>query len=152
MYSIYCIACKDLNVKEVYIGSTKNINKRWNQHKHNCQFRPHAKVYKFINENGGINNWEIEELETCDLGDRYLLERKHIDENINNLNSRLPLTEDERLNYKLIYNEKNKIFIKRYKKEYRKKMYYCSICDTNVCFNNRGRHFKTEKHIINSSI
>tara|TARA_R110000803_G_scaffold32696_3_gene71883 strand:+ start:949 stop:1470 length:522 start_codon:yes stop_codon:yes gene_type:complete len=49
----------DENVKEFYIGSTDNFKRRVKEHKsrYNCGYT--YNIYKFIRENGGISNWEI---------------------------------------------------------------------------------------------
>ena len=57
---IYKLCCKDINIKDVYVGSTTNFKLRNQDHKNSCnnvnksynQYK-----YKFIRENGGYNNW-----------------------------------------------------------------------------------------------
>lgn len=61
---IYKLIKKDAeNDDMVYIGSTGNTDKRWYKHQYNCN-KPknthyHIKVYKYIRENGGIDEWEM---------------------------------------------------------------------------------------------
>ncbi len=55
---IYRLQCKDKEVKEFYIGSTKNYTKRKRVHKNSCK-NSYCKAYKFIRENGGWENWEM---------------------------------------------------------------------------------------------
>ena len=50
---IYRLCCKDTDIKEEYIGSTKNFTKRKAQHKRECVKKTDLKVYNFICENGG---------------------------------------------------------------------------------------------------
>ena len=58
---IYKIYCKDENIKECYIGSTTNFQKRKSRHKSYCQtMTNNSKLYNFINSNGGFNNFEFE--------------------------------------------------------------------------------------------
>mgnify|MGYP003639226181 CR=1 FL=1 len=63
---IYKICCKDISVREMYIGSTTNHYKRTATHKCNCNNETgekyNLKVYKFIREHGGWDNWEMVEL------------------------------------------------------------------------------------------
>ena len=63
MNCVYRIECLDKNIKEFYIGSTKNLHKRSGLHKSTCYNinRPgyNYKVYQFIRENGGWDNWQI---------------------------------------------------------------------------------------------
>ena len=66
---VYKIVCKDENITDTYIGSTKNFKNRMKGHKCNCNNikRPgyNYKVYKFIRENGGWENWEMKKI--CDV-------------------------------------------------------------------------------------
>ena len=54
---IYKICCKDLSVKEVYVGSTTNLIQRRGCHKSCCTNQKgkayNFPVYQFIRENGG---------------------------------------------------------------------------------------------------
>ena len=64
---IYKIVCKDLSIKDLYIGSTTDFTTRKCGHKHDCNNdkRKHYnfKVYQMIRENGGWDNWEMLEIE-----------------------------------------------------------------------------------------
>ena len=60
--SIYKIECKDKNITELYIGKTKDKNRRWACHK--CYSKEGSRLsylhlYDFINKHGGIDNWEM---------------------------------------------------------------------------------------------
>ena len=65
--SVYMIKCKNLNIKDLYIGHTSNFYNRKYVHKHDCndENKNHLKLYKTINENGGWDNWIMVELELC---------------------------------------------------------------------------------------
>ncbi len=150
---IYCLCSKDPKIKKIYVGSTLNAKKRMISHKYDSKYRCNTKVYKYINQNGGIEKWEMKILEEPLIENRFQCERKHIDENRNYvLNVQNPLTDLERLNYKKNWCECNKFHIKRYKKEYGKKQYHCQECDVDVAFNNRTRHMRTNKHILNKML
>lgn len=60
---IYRLCCKDLNIKEIYVGSTCNFTRRKNKHKAVCNDKNdkdhNCKVYKFIRDNGGFENWDM---------------------------------------------------------------------------------------------
>ncbi len=60
---IYKIACKDVSVKDVYVGSTTDVAKRRYEHKSRCGNengeRFHLAVYAFIRRSGGWENWEL---------------------------------------------------------------------------------------------
>lgn len=60
---IYRICCKDINIKEQYVGSTCDFTKRKYSHKNSCN-NPNRKeynykVYKHIRDNGGFDNFEL---------------------------------------------------------------------------------------------
>lgn len=84
---VYKIVCKNLDIKDCYVGSTTNIVKRRGQHKEACN-NPNSKkhnrrVYTFIRENDGWNNWSVIEIEKYEAKDgedlrkreRYWIER-----------------------------------------------------------------------------
>jgi len=62
---IYKIVCKDTSISDFYIGSTfTSINVRFNEHKFSCNLDTDTrKLYVFIRNNGGIDNWKIIKLE-----------------------------------------------------------------------------------------
>ena len=64
---IYCISCRDKTITECYVGSSANFEKRKLRHKDRCnnlnQHGHNYKVYQFIRENGGWDNFEINEIE-----------------------------------------------------------------------------------------
>tara|TARA_R110000787_G_scaffold66528_1_gene149350 strand:- start:2522 stop:2944 length:423 start_codon:yes stop_codon:yes gene_type:complete len=55
---VYSLQCKDKEIKEIYIGSTKNYRSRKGDHKIGSTILDY-KVYKFIRENGGWDNWDM---------------------------------------------------------------------------------------------
>jgi hypothetical protein len=64
---VYKLVSKDVNVKECYIGSTMNTRIRKARHKavcNNIKYKQYNyRVYQFIRDNGGFQNWEMIELE-----------------------------------------------------------------------------------------
>jgi predicted GIY-YIG superfamily endonuclease len=60
---IYKLVPKNVNVNEIYIGSTTNFNRRKNQHKSCCMVENdkshNLKVYQTIRSNGGFTAWEM---------------------------------------------------------------------------------------------
>ena len=64
---IYKIECKDVNIKDVYIGQTTNFINRKAVHKircnHNNNPKYYYKIYECMRNNGGFNNWDIIKLE-----------------------------------------------------------------------------------------
>jgi hypothetical protein len=135
-YTIYRIYCKDENIKECYIGSTKNLDDRIRRHINNC-YNPkyNLRVYNFIKENGGFSNWDFMEIEKTDKENRYIRERFWI-ENSNNLNGQIPtrtITE---------WYDKNKNRIK----DLRSVKILCD-CGCLISKRNYSQHLKTLKHI-----
>ena len=58
---IYKICCNDETIKECYVGHTTNFKQRKIEHKFACcnenSKSYNCKVYSFIRDNGGFNNW-----------------------------------------------------------------------------------------------
>lgn len=58
---VYCLCCDDPLVTDFYIGFTKDFRQRMFSHRHNttnskCR-KYNMKLYKFIREHGGFDNW-----------------------------------------------------------------------------------------------
>ena len=131
---VYKICCKDLNISDIYIGSTCNLVQRRYCHKTTCNNIKskgyNTKIYQFIRENGGWNNWSVIEIDKCpclDFEEAAKIERYYIETLNATLNINIPLrTRVERKihNYDKIkevnkkYYENNKETIQQYKKEY----------------------------------
>lgn len=60
---IYKLCCLDTNITEIYIGSSTNYQNRKQEHKKRCcneNYKEYNyKVYQFIRENGGWENWRM---------------------------------------------------------------------------------------------
>jgi hypothetical protein len=99
---IYKIVCKDINIKECYVGHTTNFANR--KHVHKCDsVSKKAKVYEFIRMNGGWSNWDMILIEICNFGEEgneLIARRKEREwqERLNaTLNSITPLFEEKKL-------------------------------------------------------
>jgi len=56
----YKLCCKNINVNEIYVGSTTNFEQRKATHKRNCENETNQiYVYSFMREHGGWNNWSM---------------------------------------------------------------------------------------------
>ena len=127
---IYKLCCRNTVIKDIYIGSTTNFTRRKCAHKSQCN-NPnsklnHLKVYQFIREHGGWENWDMVLVEavSCETKlELHKIERQHIEQNNSTLNGSLPSrshkeyyqnNKDKRKEYK----EKNKEKIKQKSKEY----------------------------------
>jgi len=100
---IYKLVCNDLAITDIYVGSTKCPEKRFGEHRSRCN-NPKARgynynVYKFIRDNGGIDNWHeviIEFVECSNKSELFERERFFKNKLGANLNSKEPfLTPDE---------------------------------------------------------
>ena len=64
---IYKLCCKDPTITEFYVGSTLNQYKRKNAHKSVCNNPNRSgyniRLYQFIRDNGGFDNWDLVVLE-----------------------------------------------------------------------------------------
>jgi hypothetical protein len=88
----YCIKCKNPEIKDIYVGLTTNFRDRKSVHKHDCNNpeKNHIKLYTFINNNGGWDNWETQLLETyscANLAEARLREQHWLNELKPTLNS-----------------------------------------------------------------
>ena len=61
-YWFYTITCKDEDISDFYIGSTKKWDSRKSVHKSQCNNGIKKKVYRYINEYGGWDNWDMIEI------------------------------------------------------------------------------------------
>jgi hypothetical protein len=135
---IYKIVCNDLNITEVYVGHTTAFKERKSKHKQSCKNENNkdynAKVYQYIRENGGWDNFSMIEIEKYPCNDfnearareRYWYESLHPF-----LNERNPIrnAEEKQTYYKQHYilnqehykqyRENNKEKNQEYKKQYR---------------------------------
>jgi hypothetical protein len=126
---IYKLCCNDINIKHVYIGSTTDFSNRKRSHKY-CCINTHnknynLKVYQFIRDNGGWDNWSMIMIEEYSCENKLQLlkkEREYVEKSILSLNYCLPTrTIDE---YRKDNKEKNKIYYKKNKEiliKYQKK-------------------------------
>lgn len=76
---VYMIKCKDENISDCYVGSTINLCSRKKQHKSVCKTPENKsynfKVYKFIRDNGGFDNFEFVVLKEVEVNDKIELKQ-----------------------------------------------------------------------------
>jgi len=76
----YKIYCKDTSVSDVYIGHTTNFVQRKSGHKQSCNNSKAAnhdcKLYKFIRDNGGWDNWHMDIIVYHECNDHYEARKK----------------------------------------------------------------------------
>ena len=138
----YKIVCKDLNIKDCYVGSTLNFVKRRCQHKFSC-LHPTDKhhntpVYEFIRKNGSWENWEMILINTeCVANSIEATQReRHYKELLNaTLNSQIPSRTRQE------WVDTNKTVISQKQKEYRE-LYSDTIK------NKKKQHYEQNKESI----
>ena len=124
---VYKICCKNITIKDVYVGSTTNLHKRRSQHKCDCN-KPDSKghnipVYQFIRSTGGWDCWEVVKIEDCpcdcdeDLRrcERYWMER--LQATLNSINPFTGFATHQE--YHKDYDQRHKDHIVAYQKVYR---------------------------------
>ena len=70
---IYKIVCKDLNIKDLYVGHTTDFKRRKTEHKkitsQSSGKSYKLKLYEMIRTNGGWDNWDMIEIEKYNCAD-----------------------------------------------------------------------------------
>ena len=90
-YVIYQWKCKDDKIKDTYIGHSRDYTERENGHI-DCinDENNNLKVYKFIRENGGLDNWYCEKIHSfwaCNSYEAKKVEQIYINKYNSTLNS-----------------------------------------------------------------
>tara|TARA_R110001592_G_C12882691_1_gene724877 strand:- start:171 stop:710 length:540 start_codon:yes stop_codon:yes gene_type:complete len=161
---IYKLCCLDVNIKDIYIGSSTNFKQRKTQHKSNCNNEKgktyNSYIYKFIRDNGGWDNWTMIELYKYPCNDKRELEceeNRMMNELQSQLNSKKPyITEEEIREYNKNYREEHKEELKilkhnhyeNNKEEIKIKNKEKIVCDNCGALSNRtnlSRHKKSKK-------
>jgi len=139
---IYMIKHKTDDKKEYYIGSTKDFKRRCRKHKSICnnQNSKHYnyKVYKYIRENGGWDEWEIILLYDYPCKNRNELEleeKRAVKEYKSTLNQVIP-SRTRKEHYEA---NKEKILQQKAMK------INCDICNSLVRKGDITRHKRTQK-------
>ena len=148
---IYKIYCKDTDISDCYIGSTKNLYNRKRTHKYKSKI-DNFKLYKFIRENGGYNNFDYQILEEIYIGDLKQYERKYIENLKPSLNSDIPGRSQKesviayRKSTKGIQKEKEyELYYKDIRENRGKQKIKCE-CGSNLRRDSMNKHLKSNKH------
>ena len=60
---VYKLCCKDTNVLDIYVGSTRSFRQRKSCHKQKCSnpssIHHNLYVYQIMRQNGGFDNWDM---------------------------------------------------------------------------------------------
>jgi hypothetical protein len=112
-------------MENIYIGSTKDLHRRKMRHKRDCNNETtyNLKVYQYIRENGGMENFKFIILEECEVEKLKRLEQSYMDVYKPTLNMCYANGWDiERYReYAKEYRQVNKEHIKEIAKEWREK-------------------------------
>ena len=166
---IYKIHCKNIDIKDIYVGSTTNFRQRKARHKCNCINenvpRYNLNLYKCIRNNGDWDNWNMSVIEEykCDnklelhKRERYYIETLHA-----TLNMSVPcqtkkewcvINKDKIKQQNKEYYETNKDLVIQRTKEWFQKNKHKLIrvkitceCGAVINRNSMTKHKKTEKH------
>ena len=132
---IYKFECKNKTITDIYVGHTNNENTRIRTHK--CSYNgkgnnKSCKIYEFIRENGGWNNWEFIVLERFPFikEDAFIKEKEWYDRLNPTLNDRSP-------NGRILSSSEK---AKRWRE--RIGLFECA-CGIKVSISNKARHLKT---------
>lgn len=170
---VYILKHKTKNLK-TYIGSTIDFRIRYNYHKSSYNRFPDTKLYKYISENDGWENWIMEKLFDYPCNNKRCLEFKE-NETINNYDSSLNSFRaycsvkeqntfqyiknrerilEQTLEYRKKHREKNKEYSKQYNNTHkdlvsskRKTRINCDNCGCSIRKVAIARHKKTPKCI-----
>ena len=158
---IYKIYCKDETIKDLYVGSTDNFDRRCNDHINTCNNKNlkayNYKVYKFIREHKGMDNWIIEKIIECDEENRYDCEVHYFLKLNPTLNTYWPKRSkkqyyiDNREQIKQYYNDNREQILERYRQYYidnrekAKTKIECE-CGSVICRGDIAKHKKSKKH------
>ena len=137
----------------LYVGSTVDMIRRKSQHKYTCNNpndkNHNCKVYQYIREYGGFNNWFMLTLEEFEYEDKKeLVERENywIKKLGADLNGQDAVKDKEKLkNYHKDYS--NKYYEENRKKllEKMKENFDCE-CGGKYTHGHKARHLKSKKH------
>ena len=141
--TIYKLCCKDINISEIYIGSTTDMRRRKTEHRKKCNYETgkayNYNVYKFIRDNGGWDNFDMIEVERFNAIDGYdarKRERFWIEELKATLNKVVPNRTQKK------YYELNKEVLLQYHKEYRE-------INKEIIVEDRKKHYIENKQKLN---
>ena len=116
---MYKLVCKDLDIKEIYVGHTTDFKSRKRRHKQTVENSNdkdyNSKKSTFIREHGGWSGWSMIQIELypCDnLQEAIARERYWYEELRATLNSNVPSRSTKE------YYEDNKEHLCKYSKEY----------------------------------
>jgi len=134
---IYKIYCLDTAITDLYVGSTCSYKKRKQSHKARCtnpkSIGYNIKLYQFIRDHGGWDNWEVAELEKYSCSSR-----KELIEKENEYFSLLSPTLNKNMN---LGNKKEELRLLA-------KSRITCCCGLDYSYSHKTEHFKSKNHLL----
>lgn len=150
---IYKIYCKDVNIKDIYVGHTTNFVNRKYIHKSSCNnLKNNVKIYDVIRKNGGWDNWDMVEIAkyNCKDSSEARIKEQELYMSLNaSLNIRSPYDSSHNSNKNTnLFLEKDKIKCEEIiGNSQNPKKYHCNYCDYSTSKKtNYDKHIQTDKH------
>jgi hypothetical protein len=155
---MYKIVCNDLYITDLYVGQTTDFRRRKYNHKSACSNKDgegyNKKVYDFIRENGGWDNWsmvEIEKFPCADSNEAHKRERFWVETLKASLNCNIPSRTNSEFN--LHYRETHLEAMMEYQRNYnvanREHLYEKFDCECGGRYSRscKADHFKSKIHL-----
>ena len=160
---IYKLVCLDLNVKEIYVGSTTNFVERKKNHKCSCNNSNNKnynfKVYQHIRQHGGWTNFNMVLIEyypcetDLELGRREDYWKQELQASLNSISPPMYKTRKEYWEeyyeaHRQQYNERSKEYWENNKEQLQKKKNEKHTCECGGKYSHSHKtdHYKTKKH------
>ena len=169
----YRLVCRDIMVKECYVGHTTNEVDRRRSHKTRCTNEKdkcyNLFVYRFIRDHGSWDNWQLivhEKLAVKDINAAVLRERFWCEHYGATLNSNVPgrTTAEYGAKYYVEHGEEIQKYKAKYHVEHRKEMNersaawnlanadhrkekHTCACGGKYTASNHGKHIKSKLHV-----
>ena len=151
--SVYIIRCKDKSITDCYIGSTTDMYNREKNHRNkwnDINYRSYKyKVYQFIRDNGGWDNWEMKKI--FDVEDDTPLadwEQYYIDfmkPTLNEINANRSMLKQKKKEYLIKWRKDNPLkYIEQNKRSNIR--LNCDVCGEEMNKKHLLRH-KRRKHL-----
>jgi hypothetical protein len=149
----YRLVCRDVSIKECYVGSTTNETQRRANHKSRCTNENDPKhnlyVYRFIRDHGSWDNWQLIVIEHRPVNSKresLIRERFFVEQYMAKLNKQVPSrTQAEyHVDHKETQNKKSAAY-KLTHADHLKTHHTCA-CGGCYITSHMSNHLKTKKH------
>lgn len=154
---IYKLVCRDVLITDQYVGSTCAFSARRFHHKKNTTNRVskayHRRVYTFIRNHGGFENWDMIQIEAYPCNSKLELlarERYWYDQLKPTLNTNIPNRSSREFYSQPHQKEKKKILNEKYRNNHKLRLntkINCDKCKGKYIQRNKYKHIKTKKHL-----